>query len=272
MANVSRNYLIPLLVGSCGLWFFCIYPINDSHALAKAQSTPVSVEQIARTSPRQVVKEEDPYKNVGIKIEAFVVQIDMTNLYEMGVCPLSSESKSTSAKHIITCLKEGQAEIIAGAKLTLGQNEKGSAAQQTKESAKKSLPIHPPVTRRPAEGPSTSPNDEVAPQSDQPAVPRVRSTRPARPVPVRRTESHLISSTKRFSAYAKVDAQKIRTEWSFEMTNFEEPQTEQESMSNEIERNWSGTTTLTPGKPQIVAAVQDGNRATFLILTGNIEE
>ena len=281
MAKVSRNCVVLLFVAICGLLVVSDQPFTGSQAMAQGQNKPVTAPGMVmnvRTSPRQIAKPEDPYKNARILLEAFVVQADMSRLYEMGVCPLSSESKGISIEHIATCLKEGGAEIIAGAKLTLGQNEEGSAAQQAKETVQKNAPTRPTTaSRRPVEEGNRRSSDE--PESTSPrrrstaAAPAPIPTTPRRPAG--RTgpfESRFASTTRRFSAEAAVKMHKIRAGWSFEMTNLEEPKSQQESMSNEIERNWSGTTTLDPGKPQIVAAVQDGGRTTFLILTGNIEE
>ena len=74
----------------------------------------------------------DPFINSTILLEAFVVEVNLHQLYEMGVCPLGSSPNSVSVDNIMKCLLESKgAEIISGAKLALGQNERGTLKENT---------------------------------------------------------------------------------------------------------------------------------------------
>ena len=73
----------------------------------------------------QVTQPEDPYKESAIWIEAFMVEVQLAELYDLGVPTISQGSKSVTADHILKYLKEHDAGALkATARLQVGQNER----------------------------------------------------------------------------------------------------------------------------------------------------
>ncbi len=133
MARVSRNVAVYLCVVLCCLFIAGVGMPSGAKAKAEEQSTPPVAKEklmkaIVKAQPK--VKAVDPYKDARIMVEAFVVDVDLHELYEMGVCPLGSKPNAVSVDHILKCLREGKgAEVTAGAKMLVRQNERGTVRQ-----------------------------------------------------------------------------------------------------------------------------------------------
>jgi hypothetical protein len=57
-----------------------------------------------------------PGGNATIRVEAFVIQVNLSALAERGVSPIGEAPHAVSVENILTCLETGQACVIAGAK------------------------------------------------------------------------------------------------------------------------------------------------------------
>ncbi len=73
---------------------------------------------------RQVAQPEGPYKDSTVWVEAFMVEVQLAELYDLGVPAISQGSESVTAEHILKYLKEHDAGALkAAARLEVGQNE-----------------------------------------------------------------------------------------------------------------------------------------------------
>ncbi len=79
-----------------------------------------------------VEKVEDPHKDLMIVVEAFMVEVPLCELYELGVPAISEGSKSVSAEQILGCLKKPKTgAVTGGAKVAVGQGAKGRTETRT---------------------------------------------------------------------------------------------------------------------------------------------
>ncbi|MHC4099257.1 MAG: hypothetical protein ACYSU3_24770 [Planctomycetota bacterium] len=72
----------------------------------------------------QAAQPEDPYKDSAVRLEVFMVEVRLMELYNLGVPTISQGSESVTAEHILKYLKEQNARALkAAARLEVGQNE-----------------------------------------------------------------------------------------------------------------------------------------------------
>ncbi len=85
------------------------------HSAGKAAPAPV----------KRLEQAKDPHKDSVILVEAFMVQVQLSELYDLGAPAISEGSKSVSVDHILKCLKERDAgAVTAGAKVAVGQGDR----------------------------------------------------------------------------------------------------------------------------------------------------
>ncbi len=87
------------------------------HSAGKAAPAPV----------KRLEQAKDPHKESVILVEAFMVQVQLSELYDLGAPAISEGSTSVSVDHILKCLKERNAgAVTAGAKVAVGQGDRAN--------------------------------------------------------------------------------------------------------------------------------------------------
>ncbi len=220
MAKISRNIVILICVMSCVL-FLAGHLVGPT---AEAQAK--KAEQI-----------EDPYKNSTVLVEAFVVDVKLSALYDLGVSPIGQKPNSVSIENILKCLQdEDSAGISTGAKVVLQQKQSASAESKETIYRERQAPI------------------------------KVGSNR----VVSRSYHSYNISSSFRASVNILPDS-RIFVSFDFNQFSVEKVASMNDMPPTIITREWSGTVCLEAGKPSIAGATQGEQKAVFLILCADIK-
>ncbi len=180
----------------------------------------------------------DPYANVAVLVEAFVVQVDLSALYDMGVSPLGQQPHAVSVEDLLECLKDpDKAIVLTGAK-TMGSHRhlKGQTRQEE-------------TTYRP--------RTKVINTSQGP-----RDTVEYRPY----------ENGQSFQAEPMILSENaVHLRYGFSYSGLRgEQQANSEVPPNNVSWSWEGMVSVTAGEPAIVGASQDQNNAVFLILTAHI--
>ncbi len=220
MAKISRNIVILICVMSCVL-FLAGHLVRPT---AEAQAK--KAEQV-----------EDPYKNSTVLVEAFVVEVKLSALYDLGVSPIGQKPNSVSIENILKCLQnEDSAGVSTGAKVVLQQKQSASAESEETIYRGRQAPI------------------------------KVGSSR----VVSRSYQSYNISSS--FSASVNIlPDSRIFVSFDFNQFGVEKIASMTDVPPTTITREWSGTVSLKAGKPSIAGATQGEQKAVFLILCADIK-
>ncbi len=220
MAKISRNIVILICVMSCVL-FLAGHLVGPT---AEAQAK--KAEQV-----------EDPYKNSTVLVEAFVVEVKLSALYDLGVSPIGQKPNSVSIENILKCLQdEDSAGVSTGAKVVLQQKQ--SASTESKE-----------TIYRGRQAPIKVGSNRVVSRSYQ---------------------SYNISSSFRASVNILPDS-RIFVSFDFNQFGVEKIASMNDMPPTTITREWSGTVCLEAGKPSIAGATQGEQKAVFLILCADIK-
>lgn len=220
MAKISRNIVILICVMSCVL-FLAGHLVGPT---AEAQAK--KAEQI-----------EDPYKNSTVLVEAFVVDVKLSALYDLGVSPIGQKPNSVSIENILKCLQdEDSAGVSTGAKVVLQQKQSASAESKETIYRERQAPI------------------------------KVGSNR----VVSRSYQSYNISSSFGASVNILPDS-RIFVSFDFNQFGVEKVASMNDMPPTIITREWSGTVCLEAGKPSIAGATQGEQKAVFLILCADIK-
>lgn len=179
---------------------------------------------------------EDPYANVGILVEAFVVEVDLTTLYEMGVSPLGQEPHAVSVDNILACLKHpDQATVLTGTKaMGVHRSMRGQLRQK---------------------GTTYRPHTRMT-RTDQGPVQSV-DYRPYETGQTFEVQPALVSEHAATIAY-EFGYSAVRGEGN------------DEAPPDAVSWSWNGTASVTLGTPAVVGATQDEDGVVFLILTAHI--
>jgi len=220
MAKISRNIVILICVMSCVL-FLAGHLVGPT---AEAQAK--KAEQV-----------EDPCKNSTVLVEAFVVEVKLSALYDLGVSPIGQKPNSVSIENILKCLQdEDSAGVSTGAKVVLQQKQSASAESKETIYRGRQEPI------------------------------KVGSSR----VVSRSYQSYNISSSFRASVNILPDS-RIFVSFDFNQFGLEKVASMDDMPPTTITREWSGTVSLEAGKPSIAGATQDEQKAVLLILCAHIK-
>lgn len=222
MAKISRNIVILICVMSCVL-YLAGHPVGPT---AEAQAK--KAEQV-----------EDPYKNSTVLVEAFVVEVKLSALYDLGVSPIGQKPNSVSIENILKCLQdEDSAQVSTGAKVVVQQKQSGSAESKETIYKEQQRPI---------------------------------KTREGRNMPVSRTfQSYDISRS--FDTLVNIlPDSKIFVSFNFEQFAVEKVSSKNDVQPTTVKREWSGTVCLEAGKPSIAGSTQDEQKVVFLILCADIK-
>lgn len=162
-------------------------------------------------------------------VEAFIVEVNLPALAKLGVSPIGEEPHAVTVPDILKCLGTGQARVVAGAKAASQQGNTEVRATKTTYIVRET---------------STPGQKDYSPYE----------------------------SGKRFSVSTGVapdnaPAAAILVQFSLEESLFIEKGRTPDVPPDRAMWNWSGSALLQPGRPEIVAASQDAERAIFLLLT-----
>ena len=192
----------------------------------------------AKAQARQKVQAEDPYKDSRVLVEAFVVEVKLSALYDLGVSPIGQKPDSVSVENILKCLRnEDWAQVTAGAKLALGQQQSGSTKASETTYVERRSPV--PASRGRAGAVSRS------------------------------FESYGIG--KAFDAQVSVRADsRVFVAFTFSQNTVDKAALESDAPPATITRDFSGSVCLEAGRPSIVGAMQNEQVAAFLIVSADI--
>ena len=181
-------------------------------------------------------KIEDPYHDVCVLVEAFVVEVDLSELYKQGVSPIGQKPDSVSVENILKCLDSKDiAHVTTGVKVAVPSGHNGKAK----------------IT-------------ETIYKEQQVAVPSGRKVSAS----VRYTNYDI---GKMFGATASVrPSGEILISFDFSESTFRNITSTDETPPSTINREWSGTVNLQAGRPAIAGATQNEETAVFLILCADI--
>jgi len=225
MAKISRNIVIIVCVISC----------------VAIAAGPV-VRPTVRAQSKKPEPVEDPNKDSTILVEAFVVEVRLAALYDLGVSPIGEKPNSVLIDNILNCLQdENNARIRSGAKVAIRQKEQGETESTQRIYLKQQNPT------KASEG------------SKKPVA--SRSPRP-------------YQLGKHFRASGNILApNRIYVSFSYNETTLDKFSTTKDNIPpNTVNLDWSGMVCLERGKASIVGATQDEKKAVFLILCADIRD
>ena len=216
MAKISKSILLLIAVTICIV-------------LLAGHSTGPAVIAL----PQQAPKVEEPHQNTCVLVEAFVVEVELSELYEQGVSPIGQKPNSVSVQNILKCLDaKNLAQVTTGVKVAVPSGHHGEA--KIRETIQQ-IPI---------------PNSRKAPG------------------PVRYLKYEI---SKTFGATASVHSSgEILISFDFNESTFRNIPSTEDTPPNTINREWSGTVNLFAGQPVIAGATQNEDTATFLIICADI--
>ena len=224
MVKISRNIIIIVCVISC----------------VSIAAGPL-VKPTIRGQARKAELIEDPYKDSSILVEAFVVEVRLSTLYDLGVSPIGEKPNSVSIDNILKCLQdEDNARISSGAKVAIRQREQGETEAEQRIYL-----------------------DQQNPTKTTEANKKPVASRPPRPYQL----------GKSFRASANILAlNRIIVSFSYNENALDKVLTKDNMPPHTVNWQWSGMICLEKGKASIVGATQDEEKAVFLILCADIRD
>ncbi|MHC4532457.1 MAG: hypothetical protein ACYS6K_00745 [Planctomycetota bacterium] len=229
MSKILRNLVIIVCIISCAL-------IAEGLLVG-----PTAEAQPRRIEPKKAELIEDPYKDSTILVEAFVVEVRLSALYDLGVSPIGEKPNSVSIDNILRCLQnEDNARIISGAKVATRQRERGN----------------------------TETEQRIYLEQQTPAKTNGGSKKP---LVVRPSRSYQYG--KSFLATANILAtNRILVNFGFSENKMDKASVKDGMPPNTVDWQWSGTVCLERGKASIVGATQDEEKTVFLILCADVRD
>lgn len=178
----------------------------------------------------KVVDGNDPFKHETVLVEAFVVDADMSVLYDMGVDPLGRGSQGVCARHIQQYItREGPEAVIAAIRVAVRQGESAVVNESRR------IPLL-----------QEESNSE-----------RVRNSPRYAEIELEKTLD---------ADVAIVSDQRVRLEYALSLNSSHLPKVTRNEPEGFRSWSWSGAASLTFDEPRIVASTQHGSQATFLLL------
>ncbi len=174
-----------------------------------------------------------PTEPLAAMVEAFIVEVNLPALARLGVSPIGEEPHAVTVPDILKCLSAGQARVIAGAKAA-------SQGGNTEVRATKTTYIE--------RGTSTPGQKDYSPY-----------------------ESGRRFSVSTGMAPEGASATAILVQFSLDESVFVEKEQASNAPPDRAMWDWSGAVLLHPGRPEIVAADQDAEKAVFLLLTAHTQ-
>ena len=181
---------------------------------------------------RRIEKAEDPHEGSVIVVEAFMVEVRLSELYELGVPVISEGGKSVSAEHILKCLKDAEtAAVTAGAKLAVAHTERA----KTDMTARQGKYV----------GPAKEKRFEFQEVGTSLTV-----------------EAQILRGGRIL----------VELDFEHSCLEENEPADDDGLWPASVRWNWSNSVSLEAAKPTLIGATQDQETATFLIITANIKK
>lgn len=220
MAKISKSILVLVVVTLCIV------------LLAGRSIGPT-----AEAKAKQAGKAEDPYQDVCVLVEAFVVEVDLSSLYKQGVSPIGQKPDSVSVENILKCLDTRDiAQVTTGIKVAILSGQRGDAK----------------IT-------------ETIYVERQVAAPSGRKVSGAA-----RYANYDIGKTFRATASVRPSGE-ILASFDFSESTYRNITSTDKIPPNTVSREWSGTVNLHAGRPAIAGATQNQETAVFLILCADIK-
>jgi len=179
---------------------------------------------------------DEQQQDVCVLIEAFVVEVNLPELYKQGVSPIGQKPDSVSVENILKCLEARDiAQVTTGVKVVILSGQRGEAK----------------IT-------------ETIYQERQVAVPSDRKV--SRAV---RYSNYDIGKTFRATASVRPGGE-ILVSFDFKESTYRNISSTDETPPNTVSREWLGAVNLHAGVPAIAGATQNEETAVFLILCADI--
>jgi hypothetical protein len=216
MAKISNSIVVLVIMMVClVLW---VGNFNTPAVIAQAQ---------------QAENAEETRQDTCVLVEAFVVEIDLSELYEQGVSPIGQKPNSVSVENILKCLGTMDvAQVTTGVKVAVPSGHHGNT--KIRETIRKIL----------------VPNNRKVPE------------------PVRYTNYEI---GKTFGATVSVcPGGEILMSFDFNESTYRNIPSTDDTPTNPINREWSGTVNLIAGQPAIAGATQNEDTATFLVICADV--
>ncbi len=198
---------------------------------------------IAEAQAKDAEKTPNPYEAASILVEAFVVEVRLAALYELGVSPIGRTPHAASVEDIVKCLRdENKARVAGGAKLT--------ASPRARATMKATESVH-------AEW-----------QETKQTVPNpARSARP--PVRPRGSTTWRIGSEFSAEVFVRPNG-RILVDYKFSQDTLRDLPPKEEQPVDTLSRNWASSLYLDAGEPAIAGAVQNEETVVFLVISADI--
>jgi len=189
----------------------------------------------ARVSPAEIKrlqKVEDPHKEAVVFVEAFMVEVPLEEIHDLGVPVISEGAESVSVEHILKCLeKPDAASVTAGARLAASQRSESSGQTNIRR------------------GYFSGPPEDKNLQYEDFGTSLIAQAE--------------VLHTGRIS---------VQFKFSHEGLEEPDDDAEPAEWPAIVRRQWSGRLYLEPGKPTLAGATQDEETAVFLIITAAINK
>jgi len=228
--KTKRRSLLALLVGSVLLaGVTAVQP--PSHAQTKPSPARTGVQRLVR-------QEADPHEGSTILVEAFVVEVSLSALSDMGVNPLGQAPHSVSVQQLLTCLrKDDSAGVLLGVKTAGAHASRGNTTEETETTYRsKTRTVN--TREGQTEHVDYTPYENGQVLSVQPAI-RPDGT--------------------------------VELGYDFSYSGVRAGEQGAEAPPNTVSWSWNGSVSLQAGTPAIVGATQDQDGAIFLVLTAHIQ-
>lgn len=197
-----------------------------------------SIGPTVKAQARQTEQTGEQQQDICVLVEAFVVEVDLSELYRQGVSPIGQKPDSVSVENILKCLEaKNITQVTTGVKVAVNSGQHGEA--KIKET------IH--IERQ-----SNIPN--------------------SRKVPVNVRYANY-DTGKTLGAMASVrPGDKIFVSFDFNESTFRNFNSTDDTPPNTVSREWSGAISLHAGRPAIAGATQNEETVVFLILCADITD
>ncbi|MGB2864619.1 MAG: hypothetical protein WBC05_14935 [Sedimentisphaerales bacterium] len=196
-----------------------------------------SIEPTTEAQAREVKNIDEQQQDVCVLTEAFVVDVNLSELYKQGVSPIAHKPDSVSVENILKCLDAKDiAQVTTGVKVAILSGQRGEA--------KITETIH--VDR-------------------QVAVPSGRKVPNAA-----RYVNYNIGKTFRATASVRPSGE-ILVSFDFSESTYRNITSTDDRPPNTVSREWSGVVNLHAGRPAIAGATQNEDTAVFLVLCADIK-
>ena len=218
MVKISKSIIVPAAVVLC-LMLLVGRPVGPTAEAQAGQTGQINEEQ----------------QNICVLVQAFVVEVDLSQLYDQGVSPIGQKPNSVSVENILKCLKTKDiGQVTTGVKVAINSGQHGEAKIKETIQFKRQLNV---------------PNRVNVP-------PNVRYSS--------------YDTGKMLAATVLVrPSGEIFVTFDFNQSTYRNIDGADELPPGTSNREWSGAIELRSGRPAIAAATQNEETGVFLILSAD---